>query len=82
MQQQIFKSEIIGAQLEVVGAKNESLLGKKGKVVDETKNTIILEGNVSILKDQVIVSIESNDQKLIIDGKLLIGRSEERLKKQ
>ncbi len=78
--EQIFRSELIGSEIEIVGAKNNLLLGKKGRVIDETKNTIILSDS-TLLKDQIIISLDFQGEKIIIDGKLLIGRSEERLKK-
>ena len=41
--QQIFRQEIIGSYIEVIAAKNTSLIGKKGKIIDETRNTLELE---------------------------------------
>ena len=35
-------ADLIGATIEVVHANNKTLIGKKGKVVDETKNTITI----------------------------------------
>ncbi len=34
--------QLIGKHVEVVQASNKTLLGIKGKVIDETKNTITL----------------------------------------
>jgi ribonuclease P protein subunit POP4 len=34
------KCGLIGRNIEIVEAKNKSLVGLKGKVVDETKNTL------------------------------------------
>jgi len=79
--QQMFRQEIIGSYIEVIAAKNTSLIGKKGKIIDETRNTLELENNVSLLKEQIVISLNFEGQIMIIDGKLLVGRSEERLKK-
>ena len=72
--------ELIGAFVEVIQAENKSLVGKKGKITDETRNMIEI-GNNKIVKDQVILEIDFNNQKYIIDGKLLVGKPEDRLKK-
>lgn len=77
--------ELIGLILEVIDAKNKSLIGLKGKVVDETKNTITIEINnkeKKILKNQVTLKIPIDDQMYEVDGKLLVGRPENRLKKR
>ena len=40
-----FNDQMIGARIEVVDAVNKSLVGIKGDVVDETKNTIVIDTN-------------------------------------
>jgi len=82
---EIIGSELIGLILEVTRAKNKSLIGLKGRVVDETKNTLVIRTNhkeKKILKNQVILKIPVKNQMYEIDGKLLVGRSEQRLKKR
>ena len=39
----LIRHELIGLDIEVVKAKNPSLKGIKGKVVDETKSTITIK---------------------------------------
>ena len=41
----VVKLELIGLHIEVVKAKNSSLIGLKGKIIDETKNTITIKKN-------------------------------------
>lgn len=80
----IIRHEIIGLNAEVVKAKNPSLVGIKGKIVDETKNTITIrqDSNMKkILKEQAVFKIGFENKIFQIDGKLLVGRSEDRLKK-
>lgn len=80
----ILKYEFIGLNAKIVDAKNKSLVGLEGSIIDETKNLIIIEnkGKIKkILKDQVIFLITINEKKYEIDGRLLVGRPEERLKK-
>jgi ribonuclease P protein subunit POP4 len=35
--------EYVGLPLEVIDSKNKTLIGKKGKVINETQNTIVIE---------------------------------------
>lgn len=78
------KFELIGLEVEVVNAKNKSLIGIKGKIVDETKNTFVIETDgkeKNLLKDQVTLIIDFKKEKIRVEGKLFLGRSEERIKK-
>lgn len=63
--------------MEVIYSKNTNLIGVKGKIIDETKNMIILENNKMIQKNVAMVNVDG----IQLDGKLLVGRSEDRLKK-
>jgi ribonuclease P protein subunit POP4 len=74
--QPLKKAELIGLDAEVIQSTNKALVGIKGKIIDETKNMLLI-GNKKITKSQVILKIK--DQ--LIDGKTLVGRSEDRLKK-
>ena len=78
------KAELIGLDIEIVNAKNKSLIGLKGKIVDETKNTFIIEVDSKekkLLKDQVTLIIHFEKEKVKVEGKLFLGRPEERIKK-
>ncbi|GAG38101.1 unnamed protein product, partial [marine sediment metagenome] len=76
-----FRGELIGSFVEVISSDNEDLVGLKGKVVDETYNMVELENGKRIVKDQVILRVANNKGNFILDGKLLKGRSEDRIKK-
>lgn len=75
-----FKGELIGSSIEIVDSKNETLIGLKGKVIDETKNMLELqEGKKTrkILKSQITFKI--NDET--VQGKNITKRPEDRIKK-
>ncbi|MBT5215499.1 ribonuclease P protein subunit [Candidatus Woesearchaeota archaeon] len=77
--------EFIGKELEVIEADNPSLVGIKGKVIDETKNMLIIEQNnetKKLVKKQVTIKVKIEDKEIIIKGEILQGRPEERLKKK
>ena len=71
---------LLGKQVEVIQSSNRYEVGIKGLVIEDTKNTIKVrtENGVKILiKNSIILTI--NDKK--IDGNLLIGKEEERIKR-
>ena len=70
----LLKSELIGLNVKVRGAKIE------GRIVDETKNMLIVEHKGE--KKKIIKNSNVFDFNGIkIDGKSLVGRAEERIKK-
>ncbi len=73
------RREIIGETIKVVSSTNKDLVGIKGKVIDETRNMFIIKSKKmkKILKNQVVIELKG----MQIDGNLLIGKAEDRLKK-
>lgn len=82
----IIRHEFIGTEAKVAKSKHHDYIGLSGKVIDETRNTftIIHEGKKkTILKDTAIFHFKFPDGTIVeIDGKLLVARPEDRLKKQ
>ena len=79
----ILKGELIGLTTEVADARNESCIGIKGKIIDDTKNTITIQSNKEkkmIQKDQVVLRIEKGNSRFLVDGALLKARPEDRIK--
>ena len=78
--------ELVGLGATVVDAKNKSLVGISGRVIDETRNTLTLENEDHVakrlLKWQVTLKFKQNHDEITVDGKTLLGRSEDRLKKK
>ncbi|MDD3792214.1 MAG: ribonuclease P protein component 1 [Candidatus Bathyarchaeota archaeon] len=81
----IIRNEFIGAHALVAQSFNPDCIGIGGLVVNETKQTFTLlcEGkNRSIIKETATFNFTFNDNtKVAIEGKLLVGRPEDRLKK-
>ena len=71
------KQEIIGSKIEVISADNKNLVGVKGKIIDETKNMLILDNGKKLIKSQITIKIKG----IILDGKKLALRPEDRIKK-
>ena len=85
--QNIFRHELIGLPVEVAGSSHKGFKGIKGKVVDETKNTIKIEddqGNEKIIPKKVaIFNFKLPDgSKIEIDGKIIAVRPEDWIKKR
>ncbi|MDY6771518.1 MAG: ribonuclease P protein component 1 [Candidatus Nanohaloarchaea archaeon] len=78
------RHELIGLEAEVVEATDPSREGITGTVVDETKNTLVLDtdqGERQIPKEESVFRFHLGDLKVRVNGRLLAGRPEERIGK-
>ena len=85
--QNVFRHELIGLKVEVALSYHVGFKGIKGKVVDETRNTIKIEddeGNEkTVPKKAVTFHFKLPDGKKVeIEGKILVARPEDRIKKR
>ncbi|MEM2936743.1 MAG: ribonuclease P protein component 1 [Candidatus Bathyarchaeia archaeon] len=82
----ILQSELIGLHAKVAKSLHADYLGIKGKVIDETKKTlVILHGNErkTVTKDAAIFHFTMPNGTIVeIDGKAIVGRPEDRVKRQ
>ena len=75
---------LLGLEVEVVDADNASLVGIRGIVTGETKNMLAIRhcGKTrKIIKSQVKLKIMINGEDYYVDGRVLMGKPEDRLKK-
>jgi ribonuclease P protein subunit POP4 len=81
----IIRYEFIGTEGKIAKSPHAGYVGIRGEVIDETKNTftIMHEGKAkSVVKSSAFFDLKFSDGTTIeIDGKLLVGRPEDRLKK-
>ena len=81
----IIRDEFIGTDARVAESRHADYVGASGKVVNETKNTFTImqaEKTKQIIKEAAIFRFKFSDGTVVeIDGKLLVGRPEDRLKK-
>ena len=80
----VLAKELIGLEAEVADATNKDVCGIKGTIVDETKHTLVIEHEnkmKTLLKEQVTLNIKMGGHIVRIDGKMLLGRPEDRVKK-
>jgi ribonuclease P protein subunit POP4 len=82
----LVRHELIGLRAKIIKSKNPSDQGMEGKIIDESFKTISLEVNgkeKKVYKENVILIIEQPDGKKVqVDGKLLLARPWERIKRK
>ena len=82
----IVQQEFIGLETKVVRSSNPHVVGISGKVVDETRNTLTILYNGKrrvVIKDTAVFEFVMPDGTVVeIDGKVVTGRPEDRIKKR
>jgi ribonuclease P protein subunit POP4 len=82
----ILQHEFIGLKAKVVRSPNSDYVGLEGKVIDETRNTlVILHGNErkTVVKEVAVFYFTMPDGTVVeIDGKAIVGRPEDRVKRR
>ena len=88
----IFYHELIGLEIKIVDSADSYLIGLTGTIVDETKKTFLIQTNSSlkgksaeklIQKDISVFQFKVPDGTIVeIDGKILLNRPEDRIKKR
>jgi ribonuclease P protein subunit POP4 len=83
----IFQHELIGLPVKIVNSTHDGFIGIEGKVVDETKNTIKIEQKDEtekiVPKGVATFHFNLSDGIIVeIEGKIIIARPEDRIKKK
>lgn len=82
----ILRQDLIGLKAKVVRSPNMDCMNVDGRVIDETRNTVkILHGNKAktIVKHTAVFHFTAENGPILeVDGKALIGRPEDRIKKR
>ena len=80
----MFAGMLIGKEIVVLACKDKTITGIQGKVLDETKNTLLVltpqMRQLRIPKSIVTISLEARPSNLTLDGAKLIGTPAERIK--
>jgi ribonuclease P protein subunit POP4 len=81
----VIRYEFIGTEANVSKSMHPDYVGISGKIIDETRNTLTIlhEGKRKIVvKDSAVFHFKFSDGTIVeIDGKILVGRPEDRLKR-
>jgi ribonuclease P protein subunit POP4 len=82
----IVRHELIGLEVRVSSSSNPVMVGLEGRVADESRNTLTIEtaaGPKTAIKDQCEFSFRlPSGQRVKVDGKLLVARPEDRVRKK
>lgn len=82
---EILNHEFIGVKAKIRKSTDVGYVGLSGKVVDETRNTFTLlgaTGRKMVTKALTTFSFTFQDSTVVeIEGRLLVGRPEDRVKK-
>ncbi len=82
----ILRHELIGLEVEVVDDSNPYNIGVSGRVVDETRNTLLIDDGVRerrIAKGYATFRFKLPDGTLVeVEGSKLVGRPEDRVKRR
>lgn len=80
----LLKEELIGLHVKIKKCTDPNWKGKAGVVVDETKNTFIIEigdQNKRIAKNIATFEFEIDGKKMMLNGSKIAYRPEDRIKK-
>ena len=82
----IVQREFIGLNAEVVRSLNPTCVGVSGRVVDETRNFLVImhqNKQKAIVKNTAVFHFIMPDGTVVeINGKVIVGRPEDRIKKR
>jgi len=82
----LVRHELMGLRVRIVESTNPKSAGLSGRVVDETRNTLVIEKadgrEVTLSKEAHVFSFEVGSVWVKVDGKLLVARPEDRIKKK
>ena len=90
----IKQHELIGMEIEIAASKNQSLVGLKGIVTDETRNMLVIEQENNpmqasgkskrfkrLIKSQITFKTKLQGKTVEVDGNVIAKRPEDRIKK-
>jgi ribonuclease P protein subunit POP4 len=81
----IINGEFIGTEGRIAASRHSGYVGIQGRVIDESKNTFTFlhaRKTKKVVKEAAVFRFRFSDGAIVeIDGRLLVGRPEDRLKK-
>ncbi|MGI6589337.1 MAG: ribonuclease P protein component 1 [Candidatus Iainarchaeum sp.] len=79
----VLAHELIGLKTSVIESTDPKRVGVKGIILDETQKTFIINSSgvkKIIPKKECVFEFDLNGEKVLIEGKKILKRSEERTK--
>lgn len=81
---ELARAELIGCSARVAVTNDPTLLGREGRIVDETKTTLVLDDGsdrFQVAKPGQRFQVTFNDHVVLLDGDAIAYRPEDRIKK-
>ncbi len=82
----LVRHELIGLHVQISDSKDESQAGTEGNVIDETQKTLVIrteKGEKIAVKRDCVFDITLPDGTIVrVDGRMVYGRPEERIKRK
>jgi len=82
----ILRHELIGLDVEVVRASNPSQVSIRGRVVDESRNTLLIQrgdARKRVAKQAAVFRFKLPDGTAVeVEGSAIVGRPEDRVKRK
>lgn len=81
----LVRHELIGLDVEVADSTDTGRQGLEGRVVDETRGTLVVEtadGERRVPKDEATFRFALEEAEVRVEGGLLVARPEERILKK
>ena len=84
---ELVRHELIGLEVKIVDSTNKEVVGIRGRVIDETRNILVVETKDGeekrFVKEQCTFLFRlPSGSKVKIEGRLLVSRPEDRIKKK
>ncbi len=82
----LVRHELIGLHVQVIESKNKEIVGLEGDIVDETRQSFVIRTEKSekiVVKDEcVFLFCLPTGVCVRVEGKILVSRPEDRIKKK
>ena len=76
----VYNQSWIGRSMAVVSSTDSSLVGRRGMVVDESRNTLsVLEGDRTLVLNKASITFTVGDDDVAIQGAMVGHRPEDRI---
>lgn len=84
MEKRIKRGELIGRDIEVTDSSNPANTGLKGRIIDETKNMLVIKTRKGerkkLVKNSIMFTIKMEGKEFRIKGSEINSAPEERIK--
>jgi ribonuclease P protein subunit POP4 len=80
----LIRHELIGLDVEIIDSTDPSLKNLKGRIIDETKNTLTIDvagSRKRVAKGICTFQFSLDEARVEVIGRVIVGRPQDRIKK-